>query len=297
MALYGDLVQALYGDLVQALYGDLVQALYGDLVQPAIFFNYFLYHVQYYGLSIYRGYMWYNCTHSTTITMLRIRSDLHPRTIPHTSPVRASYGVSFVSWVILRKMTVIYRERTVCPKTSDRVSVMFLTDTHHAPQNLISRCWCGTIVHCIINTLRPRQNCCLFAGDIFKRIVVNENIWISIAISLKFVPKVRIINIPALVQTMAWRRSGDKPLSEPMMFSLLTHIWVTRPQWVKKIKDRVREKWKCRIQLKNYFRDENKINWNASLDCSIYQKLISIYICMIKINYSAFCRTYTSAYS
>ena len=31
---------------------------------------------------------------------------------------------------------------------------------------------------------------------------------------------------------MAWRRSGDKPLSEPMMVSLLTHICVTRPQWV-----------------------------------------------------------------
>ena len=31
---------------------------------------------------------------------------------------------------------------------------------------------------------------------------------------------------------MAWRRPGDKPLSEPMMDSLLTHICVTRPQWV-----------------------------------------------------------------
>ena len=31
---------------------------------------------------------------------------------------------------------------------------------------------------------------------------------------------------------MAWRRSGDKPLSETMMVSLLTHICVTRPQWV-----------------------------------------------------------------
>ena len=36
-------------------------------------------------------------------------------------------------------------------------------------------------------------------------------------ISLKCVPKVRINNIPALVQIMAWRRPGDKPLSEPMM--------------------------------------------------------------------------------
>ena len=40
-----------------------------------------------------------------------------------------------------------------------------------------------------------------------------------------------------LVQIMAWRRSGDKPLSEPMMVSLLTHICVTRPQWVNNGRD------------------------------------------------------------
>ena len=34
---------------------------------------------------------------------------------------------------------------------------------------------------------------------------------------------------------MAWRRSGDKPLSEPVVVNLLTHICVTRPQWVKEI--------------------------------------------------------------
>ena len=62
---------------------------------------------------------------------------------------------------------------------------------------------------------------------------LNENVWIPIKISLKFVPKGRINNIPALVQIMAWRRPGDKPLSEPMLVSLSTHICVTRPQWVK----------------------------------------------------------------
>ena len=31
---------------------------------------------------------------------------------------------------------------------------------------------------------------------------------------------------------MAWRRLGDKPLSEPMLVRSLTHIRVTRPQWV-----------------------------------------------------------------
>ena len=39
----------------------------------------------------------------------------------------------------------------------------------------------------------------------------------SINISSKFVPKGLINNIPALVQIMAWRRPGDKPLFEPML--------------------------------------------------------------------------------
>ena len=83
------------------------------------------------------------------------------------------------------------------------------------------------------NTLRPGQNGRHFPDDIFKSIFLNENVRISISISLKFVLKGPISNIPALIQIMAWRRPGDKPLSEPMMVSLLTHICVTRPQWVK----------------------------------------------------------------
>ena len=84
-----------------------------------------------------------------------------------------------------------------------------------------------------INTLRPTQNGRHFPDDIFNCIFLNENIWILIKISLRFVSEDRINKIPALVQIMAWRRSGDKPLSEPMMVSSLTHICITRPQWVK----------------------------------------------------------------
>ena len=85
----------------------------------------------------------------------------------------------------------------------------------------------------MINTLRPIQNGRHFPDDIFKCIFfLFENVWLWIKISLKFVPKVRINNIPALVQIMTWRRIGDKPLSEPMMVNLLTHICVTRLQWV-----------------------------------------------------------------
>ena len=82
------------------------------------------------------------------------------------------------------------------------------------------------------NTLRPRQNGWHFPDDILKCIFLNENVWILIEMSLKFVPKGPINNIPALVQIMAWHRLGDKPLSEPMMVRLLTQIYVTRPQWV-----------------------------------------------------------------
>ena len=95
--------------------------------------------------------------------------------------------------------------------------------------------WCRqvpTFTCTTINSLKPRQNGRLFADDTFKRIFLNENIIIPIKISLKFVPKGPINYNPALVQIMAWRRSGDRPLSEPMKVSLLTHICVTRPQWV-----------------------------------------------------------------
>ena len=68
----------------------------------------------------------------------------------------------------------------------------------------------------------------------------NGNVWISIEISLKFISKGQINNIPALVQIMAWRRPGDKPLSEPMMIILLTHICVARPH---KINSGSREIW------------------------------------------------------
>ena len=84
-----------------------------------------------------------------------------------------------------------------------------------------------------LNTLRLRQNGRHFPEDIFKWILLIENVWISINISLQCVSIGPINNIPTLVQVMAWRRPGDKPLSEPTMVRLSTHICVTQPQWVK----------------------------------------------------------------
>ena len=71
-----------------------------------------------------------------------------------------------------------------------------------------------------------------FSRRHFQMHFLVSKLWIPNKIPLKFVPKGPINNVPALVQIISWHRPGDKPLSEPMMVSLLMHICVTRPQWV-----------------------------------------------------------------
>ena len=79
-----------------------------------------------------------------------------------------------------------------------------------------------------LNTLRHH-----FAGDIFKCIFFTSgNVWIPIKISLKFVSKGPINNMPALLQIMDGRCSGDKPLPEPTIVSLSMLFCVTWSYWV-----------------------------------------------------------------
>ena len=68
-----------------------------------------------------------------------------------------------------------------------------------------------------LSTMSPRQNGRHFPDVIFKCILLNQDVRISIKFSLKFVSKSPIDNNPVFVQIMAWCRSGDKPLSEPMI--------------------------------------------------------------------------------
>ena len=56
----------------------------------------------------------------------------------------------------------------------------------------------------------PRQNSRHFAVDTFKRIFVNKNVRSWIKISLKFVSKGAINNIPALVHLITWRQPSNK---------------------------------------------------------------------------------------
>ena len=69
----------------------------------------------------------------------------------------------------------------------------------------------------LLNKWRLRQNDHHLADNIFKCNFLKENVWISIKISLKFLHKGLIDTMPALVHIVAWRWTGDKPLSEPMM--------------------------------------------------------------------------------
>ena len=81
----------------------------------------------------------------------------------------------------------------------------------------------------LVNTLRPRQNGHHLPDGIFKCIFLNENAQIFIKVPLTFVPKGPPHNIPGLVEIMARR------LPELIMVSLLTHIYITWPQWAKAI--------------------------------------------------------------
>ena len=57
--------------------------------------------------------------------------------------------------------------------------------------------------HRLINSSLPGQNGCRFADAIFRFFFVNGKFCILIKISLKFVPKGSIDNLPTLVQIMA----------------------------------------------------------------------------------------------
>ena len=118
----------------------------------------------------------------------------------------------------------------------------------------------------VVNTLWPRQNGRHFADNIFKRIFVIGNVWISLKISMKFVPNVQI---------MSWRRPGDWPLSEPMIVRLPTHICVARPQWVQKTYNGVET---LSIECENYVQDVFKINWKkyATYPVIFYKLFITV---------------------
>ena len=140
----------------------------------------------------------------------------------------------FVQAILISLMLI--SQKAIKPYHKYQIFIRSGGHSHYAPQKGTQNWNFSSLKVCIIhsyyivkwiNTLRPRQNGHHFLDDIFKCIFLNENVSISIMISLKFVPRGQINNIPALVQIMAWRLHSAKPLSEPMMVSLLTWYWKT----------------------------------------------------------------------
>ena len=86
------------------------------------------------------------------------------------------------------------------------------------------------VVIVVINTSPPGQNGRHF--DIFWHIFVNKNVRSWIQISLKFVLNGPIDNKPAMVQVMAWRRTGDKPLPEAMLTRFNDAYMWHKGRWV-----------------------------------------------------------------
>ena len=74
-----------------------------------------------------------------------------------------------------------------------------------------------------INTLRPRQNS--MSQTTYSNVFSSMKMF-GFRFKFHWSP---INSIPALIQIMAWRQLGDKPLFEPMMAKLPTHICITRP--------------------------------------------------------------------
>ena len=146
--------------------------------------------------------------------------------VAHPKPYHKQLATHFVKelvFVMKAKICEIHVNRTTHWKYSDQ----------NQNYSFCGSSCCSRFCIIYFNTLRPRQDDHHFPDDILKSIFLNEIVWISFTISLKCVQKVRIINIPSYVQIMAGHRAGDKPLSELITVSLLTHICVTRSQWVK----------------------------------------------------------------
>ena len=113
-------------------------------------------------------------------------------------------------------------------KHQSSASLAFVREIHRG--RWISRTngqWRGKCFHLMTSSwhIVLRQINRIIVDVIFKGIFLNGNFDES--------PKCTIKNITALVQTMAWPRSGHKPLSESMMtYFTYAYMCVSQPQWV-----------------------------------------------------------------
>ena len=144
---------------------------------------------------------------------------------------RVTISILIYWHTIQTALLILPCDRSTCTHTHTYISIYELGLIYNSICNNTCRPglygWDYHIVTQSLNTFWPKQYGCHFADDTLKRISLNENVRILIEISLKFIPKGPIDNKAAMAEIMAWRRAGDRPLSETMMARLSTHICVT----------------------------------------------------------------------
>ena len=155
----------------------------------------------------------------------------------HTKVVFLSFCYVLIPLTLkLRYLPFIHFNNCLLKKIANNVTVISFSNS----ENWNRKKWKASIYNRLYFPVSPfyilthwgRSKTDTISQTTFWSAFFNENVWILLRISLKFVSNVRINIIPALDQMMVWCRPRDKPLSEPMMVSLLTHICVNRPQWV-----------------------------------------------------------------
>ena len=140
--------------------------------------------------------------------------------------------ISFTEMFSVEMAAILFRPQCVKPFHSDGSELLKKNNRHGLGRKFIF-CMSDVVTITVIwshggSGPAPKQSIFVnisstgqsgrhFADDIFTCFFLIEKFCIWILISLKFVPKGPIDNNPALVQIMAWRRIGDKPLSEPML--------------------------------------------------------------------------------
>ena len=141
--------------------------------------------------------------------------------------------------------------------------------------------------------MRPRQNGCHFANNIFRCIFLNESCCILIQMALNSVPRGLIDNISVLVQKMAWLRLGDTPLSEPWIalfsdiqtyvfrcLNELTHLPLVPRICVRESGEHRFRKWLVTYSAPSHYLKQcllivnwtlrNKLQWNFNQNSTIF---------------------------
>ena len=135
----------------------------------------------------------------------------------------------FISWIDILIISCKIGLRSQNPIDDKSKLVQVMAWHLAAPSHYLNQCWRSSMTPYGITSpqygasLRPEQNGCQFAENIFKIIFLNEKFFVWIHISLGFVPEGPINNYSALIQVMALCQTVNKPLPALLFYLDILH--------------------------------------------------------------------------